>query len=127
MLQVPCQIFRAHRAQLFIYLVLLSYLVFTPVTDESGPITFFTINPMMEKILNFFLLMPLPILLHYIWLTLSGSTLAVIGALTSALIEIAQRWIPGRDSDWRDFLLNSSGAVVITLLLRRSRLKQSQR
>ena len=118
---------RFNRVLLSLYLVLLGYVVFTPAPAQTRFLFSLQISWLMEKVLNFFLLMPLPILVFWVKREMKTSSLFLLGPIVSAAIETVQRWIPGRFSTWSDFLLNSSGAILIALLVRQSRLRQSQR
>ena len=118
---------RFNRVLLSLYLVLLGYVVFTPAPAQTGFFFSLQISWLMEKVLNFLLLMPLPILVSWVRREMKTSSLFLLGPAVSALIETVQRWIPGRFSTWSDFLLNSSGAILIALLVRQSRLRQSLR
>ena len=116
-----------NRLLLSLYLVLLGYVVLTPAPAQTGFLFSLQISWLMEKVLNFLLLMPLPILVFWVKREMRISSLFLLGPIVSAVIETIQRWIPGRFSTWSDFLLNSSGAILIALLVRQSRLRQSQR
>ena len=69
----------------------------------------------LETIANIFLMVPIFVFL----LLLSGANKAIISLyiciFLSATAEVLQYFIPGRVSSFRDFLLNSSGALLAFL------------
>ena len=73
---------------------------------------------------NFFMLLPLPIILNAISPTISLKKIFLFGACLSALFELTQLLIPGRVSDVMDLLSNSLsvllGIAIVRLLRRRS-------
>ena len=73
---------------------------------------------------NFFMLLPLPIILNAINPTISLKKIFLLGASLSALFELTQMLIPGRVSDFVDFLSNSLsvllGIAIVRLLRRKS-------
>ena len=73
---------------------------------------------------NFFMLLPLPIILNAINSKISLMKIFLYGASLSALFELTQMLIPGRVSDFVDFLSNSLsvllGIAIVRLLRRRS-------
>jgi len=73
---------------------------------------------------NFFMLLPLPIILNAINPTISLKKIFLLGASLSALFELTQMLIPGRVSDFVDFLSNSLsvllGFAIVRLLRRKS-------
>ena len=72
---------------------------------------------------NFFMLLPLPIILNAINSKISLMKIFLYGASLSALFELTQLLIPGRVSDFVDFLSNSLsvllGIAIVRLLRRR--------
>ena len=73
---------------------------------------------------NFLMLLPLPIILNAINSKISLMKIFLYGASLSALFELTQLLIPGRVSDFVDFLSNSLsvllGIAIVRLLRRRS-------
>ena len=73
---------------------------------------------------NFFMLLPLPIILNAINPTISLKKIFLLGASLSALFELTQMLIPGRVSDFLDFLSNCLsvllGIAIVRLLRRKS-------
>ena len=67
---------------------------------------------------NFLMLLPLPIILNAISPTISLKKIFLFGACLSALFELIQLVIPGRVSDFADFLSNSLSAAVGILIVR---------
>jgi glycopeptide antibiotics resistance protein len=112
-------VLKRERFLLATYLVVLSYVAFTPVNPESegGFPWIFSVSSTMERFLNFFLLMPLPILVYLVYRKIKIIYLYLMGPMLSLSIETIQLWIPGRVSDWRDFLLNSAGSSVVALVI----------
>ena len=73
---------------------------------------------------NFFMLLPLPIILNAINPTISLRKIFLLGASLSALFELTQMLIPGRVSDFVDFLANCLSVllgIAIVRLLRRKK------
>jgi glycopeptide antibiotics resistance protein len=131
--------FRKHRwpaALLAGYLFLLLTFVFFPrpileTGDESAIAEFLQSHAnIFYKILyadthlvalaNFLMLTPFVLLAHLISPTTKKRTLALIGSCISLAIELVQRFIPGRVSDFRDLYSNVIsvflGLVVIRFL-----------
>jgi glycopeptide antibiotics resistance protein len=73
---------------------------------------------------NFLMLAPLPIFLSVMGPTVLLKKIFALGTILSALIELAQLFIPGRVSDFVDFLSNSLsvllGIAIVRLLRRRT-------
>ncbi len=73
---------------------------------------------------NFFMLLPLPIILNAINPIISLKKIFLLGASLSALFELTQMLIPGRVSDFVDFLSNCLsvllGIAIVRLLRRKS-------
>jgi glycopeptide antibiotics resistance protein len=73
---------------------------------------------------NFLMLLPLPIILNAINSKISLMKIFLYGASLSALFELTQMLIPGRVSDFVDFLSNSLSVLIgiaIVRLLRRKK------
>ena len=73
---------------------------------------------------NFLMLLPLPIILNAINSKISLMKIFLYGASLSALFELTQLLIPGRVSDFVDFLSNSLSVllgIAIVRLLRRKK------
>lgn len=70
----------------------------------------------LEFIGNIFLLVPMFVFLITLFGRLEDIYALIICLLLSAGAEFAQRFIPGRVSSLRDFILNSSGAVAVFLI-----------
>ena len=71
---------------------------------------------------NFLMLTPLPVILNAIYPTISLKKIFFFGSALSALFELTQLLIPGRVSDFVDFLSNSLSVllgIAIVRLLRR--------
>ena len=72
---------------------------------------------------NFLMLTPLPIILNAIYPAISLKKIFFFGSALSALFELTQLLIPGRVSDFVDFLSNSLsvllGIIIVRLLRRR--------
>ena len=73
---------------------------------------------------NFLMLTPLPVILNAIYPTISLKKIFFFGSALSALFELTQLLIPGRVSDFVDFLSNSLsvllGIAIVRLLRRKS-------
>jgi glycopeptide antibiotics resistance protein len=105
------------------YILCLGILVLTPrgARNSSALLWFLDISGPVERALNIFLLMPLPLLLNRLWSKVSIVALGWSGPILSIAIEVAQCGIKGRISDLRDVLLNTLGsslATVAVVLLR---------
>jgi VanZ family protein len=78
--------------------------------------------PDYDRILNFAGFLPLGGLLVLLYKRLSILRAVLICALVSAVIETGQLWLPGRDPQWSDLLLNvlggSSGALLARVAAR---------
>jgi len=73
---------------------------------------------------NFLMLLPLPIILNAINPAISLKKIFLLGASLSALFELTQLLIPGRVSDFVDFVSNSLSVllgIAIVRLLRRKK------
>jgi glycopeptide antibiotics resistance protein len=129
--------FRKHRivAALFAgYLLLLGLFVFfpRPVLESGDPsaVAAFLQNHanVFYKILyadtnkvaiaNFFMLTPFVLIAHLLSPSTKKRTLGFFGAGISLLIELVQRFIPGRVSDIQDFYANVISVLIGLLLIR---------
>jgi glycopeptide antibiotics resistance protein len=113
---------------LSLYLIFLAFFVFVPRSDleDSSKAGWLDSNfPLMRLLhwivymsdelawlLNFLMIIPLAILLGLIFQRWGSAKIILICSTTSLIIEITQRFIPGRVSDYRDVLLNSLGPAV---------------
>jgi len=74
---------------------------------------------------NFLMMTPLPIVINLVYPKTSLMRIFLIGTSLSALFELTQLLIPGRVSDFVDFLSNSLsviiGIVIVRLLRARNR------
>jgi VanZ family protein len=70
----------------------------------------------LELIANFFLLIPIFLILVKLFVRAHALYALIICILLAASAEFAQRFIPGRVSTVRDFILNSIG-VISTFIL----------
>jgi glycopeptide antibiotics resistance protein len=105
------------RVALWVYLVALISIVWTPVSSDSGALLgLFRIEGPIERILNLFLLVPLPTLLIRNFSSLSKFLLLIGGPFVSITIETVQNFIPGRVSDPIDIVLNSLGYMALVAL-----------
>lgn len=73
---------------------------------------------------NFLMLAPLPIILNAINPTISLKKIFLCGACLSALFELTQLLIPGRVSDFVDFLSNCLSVLIGIAIVRLLRRKQ---
>ena len=120
---------KMYRALLLIYLTILGFAVFTPRRDldttgvlpsptysgsaiPSAAHNILYLDGALAWIGNFFLLMPLPILIYKAFGSVAARKTFLICVGASIVIECVQHFIPGRSSDWRDFVLNVCGAGV---------------
>lgn len=102
---------------LIVYLICLAFVVFTPNDGKAnnGFLWFLNVSSFFHDILNFLLLTPLPLLIDRVNSRFNSAYLLTIGSLISAIIEVTQRWIPGRDPSWLDFAFNSAGSLLVSL------------
>ena len=124
---------KLYRALLLIYLTVLGFAVFTPrrdldMTGVLPPPTYsgsaiptaahniLYLDGALAWIGNFFLLMPLPILIYKAFGRVAASRLFLICVGVSIAIECVQHFIPGRAADVRDALLNIVGAGIAILV-----------
>jgi glycopeptide antibiotics resistance protein len=129
--------FRKHRLALALfvgYLVLLFLFVFFPrpileTGDESAIAEFLQSHAnVFYKILyadthlvayaNFFMLTPFILLAHALTPAIKKRVLALLGTSVSLLIELVQRFIPGRVSDIRDLYSNVISVFLGLILIR---------
>ena len=111
---------RLRYSGLVIYIVVLMTLVWTPVKESDGLfLGLFSVGPMLEKFLNVWLLMPLPILMALALVKSSWRGMWVLGTGVSGVIEVVQMWIPGRVPDLMDVVLNTGGYLVGLWLVKR--------
>ena len=73
---------------------------------------------------NFFMLLPLPIILNAINSSISLKKIFLFGASLSGLFELTQMLIPGRVSDFVDFLSNCLSVLLGIAIVRLLRRKQ---
>lgn len=108
------------RASLVLYLFILFLIVLTPVSNENEALLgMFRFEGLVERILNLFLLFPLPYLIMRSFEREPLIFLVSFGPTLSIFIEYAQKCIPGRVSDPLDFALNSLGYLACLVFLRR--------
>ena len=67
---------------------------------------------------NFLMLTPLPVILNAIYPTISLKKIFFFGSALSALFELTQLLIPGRVSDFVDFLSNSLSVLLGIAIVR---------
>ena len=72
---------------------------------------------------NFLMLAPLPIILNVIYPSISLKKVFLCGSSLSALFELTQLLIPGRVSDFMDFLSNCLSVLIGIALVRLLRRK----
>ena len=81
-------------------------------------------NDRAVAIANFFMLTPFALITHIVFPKLKLVKIFLLGSLISAVIELVQIAIPGRVSDFRDFLSNALsvgiGLFVVRFLQRKS-------
>lgn len=108
------------RAAWPLYLSLLVIVVFTPNNGDSGNLFgLLRIEGMLEQFLNIFLLVPLALLILFSESRILTRYLWIWGPTVSTIIEIIQRYIPGRVSDWMDLAMNSLGYFLTIILFTR--------
>ena len=82
-------------------------------------------NDRAVAIANFFMLTPFAIITHVVFPKLKLVKIFLFGCLISTVIELAQIAIPGRVSDFRDFLSNALrvgiGLILVRFLQRKTR------
>jgi len=84
-------------------------------------------NDRAIAIANFFMLTPLPIIIHFLNPQLKKRYIFALGVLISGVIEISQLFIPGRVSDFRDVLSNACSVLVGIGCVRLLQKKSQQR
>ena len=81
-------------------------------------------NDRAVAIANFFMLTPFALITHIVFPKLKLVNIFLLGSLISAVIELVQIAIPGRVSDFRDFLSNALsvgiGLILVRFLQRKS-------
>ena len=81
-------------------------------------------NDRAVAIANFFMLTPFALITHIVFPKLKLVNIFLLGSLISAVIELVQIAIPGRVSDFRDFLSNALsvgiGLFAVRFLQRKS-------
>lgn len=108
------------RMTLVFYLSILFLITLTPISNESEALFgIFRFGGLVERVLNLFLLLPLPFLIMRGFDKESLILLVLCGPSLSTFIEFAQKFIPGRISDPLDFALNSLGYLVCLVFLQR--------
>jgi glycopeptide antibiotics resistance protein len=129
--------FRKHRIAVVLfagYLILLGLFVFFPRPilesgDPSAIAEFLKNNAnIFYKVLyadtnkvaiaNFFMLTPFVLIAHLLFPSTKKRTLALMGAAISLLIELVQRYIPGRVSDVQDLYSNVISVLIGLALIR---------
>ena len=75
-------------------------------------------NDRAVAIANFFMLTPFAIITHVVFPKLKLVKIFLLGCLISTVIELAQIAIPGRVSDFRDFLSNALSLGIGLILVR---------
>jgi VanZ family protein len=120
---------RFYKASLAIYFTVLAFAVFTPRPDLVQPSSDPILNPssgtlpsLGHHILylggplawcgNAMMLMPAVFLLKKVFPTLKAQTILLIGISVTITIEFIQIYIPGRVSDVRDIVANTSGVII---------------
>ena len=123
-----------------IYLIALSLFVFfpRPILESNSTTSiseflqthanlFYKIlyaNDRAVAIANFFMLTPFALITHFVFPRLKLGKIFLYGCIISAVIELAQLEIPGRVSDFRDFLSNALsvgiGLIIVRFLRRKS-------
>ena len=111
------------------YLSALGLSTLTPTADSNGKILgIIVLSRHLERVLNLLLLMPLAPLVSFTGKIMRVKQLIILGPAISIAIELCQLFIPGRVSDWRDVLLNSSGYLIVCwLILRREEIGERLR
>ena len=126
---------KLYRALLLIYLTILGFAVFTPrrdldMTGVLPPPTYsgsaiptaahniLYLDGALAWIGNLLLLMPLPILIYKAIPRLSLRRNFLTCVAVSITIECVQYFIPGRNSDWRDVVLNVIGVLISIFILK---------
>ena len=133
----------AYKSLLALYLVVLGFAVFTPRPDRVTPGTKPVINgstggipAIGHHILyesgavawvgNFFLLVPVVLLIRKCWPMLGFQTIFIITLLITISIEYTQVYIPGRVSNVSDIIFNGSGAALTLVILHKYRISKNR-
>lgn len=114
------------RVSLPLYVALLLWGTLTPQTEELSTFLWLVDQPIIEMLINFILLMPLATILM-VRFQRSFVQSSFIAFATTICIESCQLIIPGRISDGRDIVLNTGGAILIGLLLKKKLLANPRR
>ena len=132
-----------YKSLLALYLVVLGLAVFTPRPDRVTPVAKPVINgstggipAIGHHILyesgtvawvgNFFLLIPVALLIRKCWPMLGFQTIFIITLLITISIEYIQVYIPGRVSNVSDIIFNGSGPALTLLILHRYRISKNR-
>ncbi len=103
---------------LLVYLMVLSLIVLTPNAGEAGLVFgIVSLTKTLERILNTFLLMPLPVLLLNSFPKVKRTYVIVLGPALTCSIETIQLFVPGRVTDLWDVATNSIGYFLALLVL----------
>ena len=133
----------AYKSLLALYLVVLGFAVFTPRPDRVTPGAKPVINgstggipAIGHHILyesgtvawvgNFFLLIPVALLIRKCWPMLGFQTIFIITLLITISIEYIQVYIPGRVSNVSDIIFNGSGPALTLLILHKYRISKNR-
>jgi glycopeptide antibiotics resistance protein len=82
-------------------------------------------DPHLVALGNFFMLAPFPVIFTAIFKKVSLYKVFLVGVALSASFELVQLAIPGRVSDWIDFLSNSLSLLIGIAIVRFLRSKKS--
>ena len=133
----------AYKSLLALYLVVLGFAVFTPRPDRVTPGAKPVINgstggipAIGHHILyesgtvawvgNFFLLIPVALLIRKYWPMLGFQTIFILTLLITISIEYIQIYIPGRVSNVSDIIFNGSGPALTLLILHKYRISKNR-
>jgi len=132
-----------YKSALALYLIALGFGVFTPRPDRVTP----GANPVINGsnggmpaighhilyesgtvawIGNFFILIPVALLIRKCWPRLAFQTIFIITLLITITIEYIQVYIPGRVSSVSDIIFNGSGPALTLLILHRYRISKNR-
>lgn len=132
-----------YKSLLALYLVVLGFAVFTPRPDwvmpgvkpvingSTGGIPAIGHHILYESgtvawVGNFFLLVPVALLIRKCWRMLGFQTIFIITLLITISIEYIQVYIPGRVSNVSDIIFNGSGPALTLLILHRHRISKNR-
>ena len=132
-----------YQSLLALYLVVLGFAVFTPRPDRVTPGAKPVINgstggipAIGHHILyesgtvawvgNFFLLIPVALLIRKCWPMLGFQTIFILTLLITISIEYIQVYIPGRVSNVSDIIFNGSGPALTLLILHKYRISKNR-